>query len=996
MNRVVAICGMAIVCCLILGTARGGGGNNIRWLELPNFQTMVVPSYTTTADFYWTTHYTGGVYQSPSVTLTATTDYNPSGLAGGLSVPTGDHYEIAISSPQKYDMTITATYSPFTYTSSDANLLQTFTYQVSNAAGLTLTIPLASDFTATVTDHITQQSFPPLVATDYTFNTFLRQPALTNASINYFTYQTAYFTETVIDRVSYTATSPIVTDTLPVQTTHDFQFTTLSQTIPNVGLDVFQHVTGWNVNGEPFVVMSRLDYSTKPGRPLFQTYPIVGVSITQDASGPVQVMTSTFDVVGDAQLFRYQRIWNYDSGGQPITYTFDYLSDTSSRIRRIGVEGVNYTNQYDLEYLSDQGSGLARLSSLSVMTGTMNPVTYTMDWVPGTVDPHLLSSIVFSVPGLTATYSASDYLTQTQQPFDTLAGFGASIQFSAGGSGQAPSAMFDELGQCFKTLPGRQGAIAFGSNINDFFLNLHDRQGRLIGVMDISMAPDDFFPNPLTAWMIFYTNPVTGLYEAALGDYFGNYNFYFISSNSFNYPDLFLQASLNAPIYQVLGALTASPSMGAAPQAALNESPGGFPIVHRQLNGSFVTLPPLPYTIPRAGTPTPTPTPTQTPEPTPTPTSTPEPTPSPSPTPAPTPVPEVIQTYDFAPTADGWTTGASNLLPEPRFEHRPVPGELVIRPGFFAFGFWQSPPAAVQAPDGNSLYILTVAMKTDLRDRCVVPEFRLRVLAPDFSEAVVEGFSSRGLCGAAPVQTASPYQMFFQPQSPSADALLVAFDVMNFDPADAENGELAADAVEIVRWPLSALGSPETEITYTFTDSTEGWQSGTSSPPFTSPDFEVLPGVLRQSATTNFDTFGFWQNNPQDGVWKAGRLYRARFSLTSPGSYTPPSQQVRFRMFAPLFEQYHRLMVPLHVLFPGVDAGAGAGLMQLPSEWAVWFVPHQGVLSGPNPGMGLAVDLVSINPDGPSDSVVDLDSVVVESFLWPIETTAAPPNDFNR
>jgi hypothetical protein len=87
-----------------------------------------------------------------------------------------------------------------------------------------------------------------------------------------------------------------------------------------------------------------------------------------------------------------------------------------------------------------------------------------------------------------------------------------------------------------------------------------------------------------------------------------------------------------------------------------------------------------------------------------------------------------------------------------------------------------------------------------------VPGLRLRVNSEQFWASFSKTIESRNGGDMSPDSDGKNYDLyFFPPQeaigSPS-DGLLFSYDLMNFDPSDAANGDLILDSVKVETFPL--------------------------------------------------------------------------------------------------------------------------------------------------------------------------------------------------
>jgi hypothetical protein len=160
--------------------------------------------------------------------------------------------------------------------------------------------------------------------------------------------------------------------------------------------------------------------------------------------------------------------------------------------------------------------------------------------------------------------------------------------------------------------------------------------------------------------------------------------------------------------------------------------------------------------------------------------------------------PTNAMSYMFVAGTDDWTTGGSPIvfsMPQAAYQS----GALVLtsETNTNTFGFWQNDPADIIITPGV-LYRGTFAVSTDLTDQSMVPEMRLRFNTTDLQASCILDVISAGDGGNSPSSTGSTYSLYFYPDvvAPSS-GLIIAFDVLNFNPADAANASLMLDSVNI-------------------------------------------------------------------------------------------------------------------------------------------------------------------------------------------------------
>ncbi len=161
--------------------------------------------------------------------------------------------------------------------------------------------------------------------------------------------------------------------------------------------------------------------------------------------------------------------------------------------------------------------------------------------------------------------------------------------------------------------------------------------------------------------------------------------------------------------------------------------------------------------------------------------------------------PTLLKSWEFDTDADGW-----QFVSTPSFFTEPVSDAcgdalwLIAQDNTNTFGFWSSPSEEVQV-EANKLYRVQFDVSSDLIDKDAVPCLRLRVHSEDFQAGVVKVISSVTGAEMSPTLEGRTYDLYFYPPQSlvgtDADSILVAFDILNFDPSDAATGALMLNAV---------------------------------------------------------------------------------------------------------------------------------------------------------------------------------------------------------
>jgi hypothetical protein len=370
-------------------------------------------------------------------------------------------------------------------------------------------------------------------------------------------------------------------------------------------------------------------------------------------------------------------------------------------------------------------------------------------------------------------------------------------------------------------------------------------------------------------------------------------------------------------------------------------------------------------------TPTPTPTPIVTPTPTETPVETPTPTETPAVTPTPTPTPWIV--FDFTENCSDWTTAtAPTVFAPPNF---------VCDVGFLrmfsisntnTFGYWKSPADAIPI-DMDYLYRARFTVLTDITDQSKVPQIRVRANSLNLQQSDYITIESSGNGGASPTPEGADYDLYFVP--PGNDvACMLAFDLLNFSPDDAAIAELALDTVIVDRYALDSLPSPTMLSDYTFDASTDGWTTHGAPVIFAPPIFAHSAGALVMQATTNTDTFGYWQNDAADVSIEADLLYRGTFIVRTDVTDQSMVPQMRLRFNATNLQASRTLGQE------SVGDGANSPATTNTIYDRLYFLPPASCVGS---GLITSFDLLNFSPeDSPTGSLI-LDEVIIENMAPP-------------
>jgi len=209
------------------------------------------------------------------------------------------------------------------------------------------------------------------------------------------------------------------------------------------------------------------------------------------------------------------------------------------------------------------------------------------------------------------------------------------------------------------------------------------------------------------------------------------------------------------------------------------------------------------------------------------------------------------------------------------------------------------------------------------------------------------------------------YQFYFIPsQDVIGQEMVMAFDVLNFDPNDAVSPTLGLSSMSIQRHAIEDLGTGTVLRTYSFDDSAENWAFSGAAGPFSAPLSNTgFSGLLDLTSTTNTNTFGFWASPTTDITIQDYTLYRAQFTVGTDISAGTQAPTVRLRVYSADNQIAHCLQK--QALTPMSS-----------SDYAILFYPPTTVAGQ---GLGVAFDILNFDPSADPQGRISLDSVTITS-----------------
>lgn len=346
--------------------------------------------------------------------------------------------------------------------------------------------------------------------------------------------------------------------------------------------------------------------------------------------------------------------------------------------------------------------------------------------------------------------------------------------------------------------------------------------------------------------------------------------------------------------------------------------------------------------------------------------------------------------FDFDTDTQGWQySGAITPYSAPTGTHNTVDGTLDIQAtnNTDNFGFWYSPIDAIPSLTADNLYRIRFGVKSDQVDKSLVPSFRVRFNSSNFNQGDFIMVNSNDAGEASPDSTVIDYDLYMRPQS---DALLpditglLSFDMLNMNPGDAANAIISLDYVQVDKKAVNDLGTSTTVQTYIFTSGEVGWTSSPAIPPYDQPIFayEDLEGYLIMQCDASNNTYGFWENNQTQIALNNSVLYQLRVKAGTDANLAKILQEepplMRIRMYDHPSNQMIRLyQTPVWTEFEQPPASKLSAISF--ADNYVYF--HNSLGIGPN--LGIAVDIVNLDPSESPTGLVGVTEVELISFPIP-------------
>jgi hypothetical protein len=313
-----------------------------------------------------------------------------------------------------------------------------------------------------------------------------------------------------------------------------------------------------------------------------------------------------------------------------------------------------------------------------------------------------------------------------------------------------------------------------------------------------------------------------------------------------------------------------------------------------------------------------------------------------------------------------------NAFSPPEFVFLPEYLVMVSSTNTNTFGYWQSPEEVIPA-DADYLYRARFTVRSNLEAKELTPQIRLRANSLNLQQGTVLGIESAGDGGASPDMSGTDYDLYFVPLADD-DYVVLAFDLLNFNPDDAPEAELWLDTVIVERFDLDSLPLPTVVKEYTFDVSADGWTSKGAPIFYSLPEYAQSASTLQLRATNNTNTFGYWYSDPADITIGANQLYRGIFDVRTDVSDRALVPEMRLR--------FNTLNLQASSMLDVKSSGDGANSPGLTNTTydKLYFMPPENCVGQ---GMMVSFDLLNFSPeDAPTGSLI-LDRVRIESLSPP-------------
>jgi hypothetical protein len=231
---------------------------------------------------------------------------------------------------------------------------------------------------------------------------------------------------------------------------------------------------------------------------------------------------------------------------------------------------------------------------------------------------------------------------------------------------------------------------------------------------------------------------------------------------------------------------------------------------------------------------------------------------------------------------------------------------LTVDSNVNAHGFVQTPIDSF-ATDTNTIYEVTAVVSTDIADRTMAPQTRLRVNNQSFQKGLTIDLDSNGLARFSPTPEGVEHKLYYVPARPPAganetnDDWFFSLDIANFLERDAANASITLNSVSVAPIAKSRIQVAEKLVDQNFSLDSQGWFASGAPSDFTLAATASARSGSLDLAAPDANTFGYWQTDT--GVEaQAGALYRGRFLVRSATRDRSQVPTIRLRLNLSTYE----------------------------------------------------------------------------------------------
>jgi hypothetical protein len=244
------------------------------------------------------------------------------------------------------------------------------------------------------------------------------------------------------------------------------------------------------------------------------------------------------------------------------------------------------------------------------------------------------------------------------------------------------------------------------------------------------------------------------------------------------------------------------------------------------------------------------------------------------------------------------------------------------------FGYVSTPSASFGA-DANSLYEVTAVVSTNVANRQMVPQVRLRVNNDSFQKGMLLDVLSNGASRFSPTPEGFAQKLYFVPAAPATTgpqanltSWFFSLDLANVLGADEANASVSLSSLTVVPIERSRVQVAETLASYDFANGAQGWTAGGAAGFYTIPAATSGRFGTLDLAATDQNTFGFWEIDTKAPA-QANSLYRGRFLVRSSSQTGAQVPAMRVRLNLSTYELAS--VVNIESIGQGEESPDGAG-----------------------------------------------------------------------